>query len=48
MIRKETIRSWGMLIAGVILLKWFVVEAYQIPTGSMEKTMRSGDFSPGQ
>ena len=44
MIKRETIRSYGLLILGVIFLKWFVVEAYKIPTGSMEKTLLAGDF----
>lgn len=44
MIKKETIKSYTYLIIGVILLKWFVVEAYKIPTGSMEKTLQVGDF----
>ena len=44
MIKKESIKSFIMLVAGVILLKWFVVEAYMIPTGSMENTLKTGDF----
>jgi signal peptidase I len=44
MIKKETIKSFLYLILGVIMLKWFVVEAYQIPTGSMERTLLVGDF----
>jgi len=42
------IKSWAVVILIAIGLKSTVVEAYQIPTGSMEKTVLIGDFILGK
>lgn len=42
------LKSWGIVILIAIGLKSTVVEAYQIPTGSMEKTVLIGDFILGK
>ena len=36
-----------VLIAGAVLLRIFVVQAYQIPSASMEDTLQVGDFLIG-
>lgn len=40
---KREIYSWSMVILVVIVLRAIFVEAYVIPTGSMEKTLLIGD-----
>ncbi|MBN2621183.1 signal peptidase I [candidate division WOR-3 bacterium] len=40
---KREIYQWGMVILVVIVLRAIFVEAYVIPTGSMEKTLLIGD-----
>ncbi|MCS7013132.1 MAG: signal peptidase I [Chloroherpetonaceae bacterium] len=46
--KKSKTREWieALIFAGVaaFLLRSFVIEAYRIPTGSMEKTLLAGDF----
>lgn len=41
---KNFIASWGPVILVVLLLRSFVVEAFMVPTGSMEDTILIGDF----
>ncbi|MEO0093487.1 MAG: signal peptidase I [candidate division WOR-3 bacterium] len=41
---KNFIASWGPVIIVVLLLRSFVVEAFMVPTGSMEDTILIGDF----
>lgn len=41
---KNFIASWGPVILIVLLLRSFVVEAFMVPTGSMEDTILIGDF----
>jgi signal peptidase I len=41
------VRSWGTLIIIALLLKVTVIEAYIVPTGSMENTIMTGDFLIG-
>jgi signal peptidase I len=41
---KNFIASWGPVILIVLLLRSFVVEAFMVPTGSMEYTILIGDF----
>ena len=33
-----------LAVASALFIKTFVIEAFRIPTGSMEKTLLSGDF----
>lgn len=40
---KREIYSWAIVIAVVLVLRAIFVEAYVIPTGSMEKTLLIGD-----
>jgi signal peptidase I len=40
---KREIYQWGMVILVVVVLRAIFVEAYVIPTGSMEKTLLIGD-----
>ncbi len=40
----ETLRSLALAVVLVLLLRAFVVEAFKIPTGSMEGTLLVGDF----
>ncbi len=40
---KQELYSWGMVIVVVLILRVIFVEAYVIPTGSMEKTLLIGD-----
>ena len=46
--RKNTVREYVKTIlitlAVALTLKMFVIEAYRIPSGSMEKTLLIGDF----
>jgi len=42
------LKSWAVVILIAVGLKSTVVEAYQIPTGSMEKTVMIGDFILGK
>jgi len=41
------IRSWIIIIVIALLLKVTIVEAYIVPTGSMENTIMTGDFLIG-
>ncbi len=41
---REKIESWVWTILIILLLRAFVVQAYVIPTGSMEDTLLPGDF----
>ncbi|CAN5537806.1 signal peptidase I [soil metagenome] len=45
---KSNVRAWGAVLAGAfvaaLLLRVFVVEAYRIPTTSMESTLLVGDY----
>ena len=41
---REKIESWVWTIIIILLLRAFVVQAYMIPTGSMEDTLLPGDF----
>lgn len=41
---KKIISSWGPVIAVVLFLRAFFVEAFMVPTGSMENTIYIGDF----
>lgn len=41
---KEFIISWAPVIIVVLLIRSFVVEAFMVPSGSMEETIRVGDF----
>ena len=45
---KREVKSWAVVILIAIGLKSTVIEAYQIPTGSMEKTVLIGDFILGK
>jgi len=46
--KKSQIRSWvnaiGFAVIAATLLRYFLIEAYTIPTSSMEKSMLIGDF----
>ncbi len=37
-------RSWGVVILIVLAIRAFVIEAFTVPTGSMETTILPGDF----
>ncbi len=37
-------RSLGMALILFLIIRTFVIEAFQIPTGSMERTLLAGDF----
>ena len=37
-------RSLGMAVVLFLIIKTFLVEAFQIPSGSMERTLLAGDF----
>ncbi|MGC9512921.1 MAG: signal peptidase I [Fidelibacterota bacterium] len=41
------IKSWTLVIIAVFFIRAGIIEAYQIPTGSMEKTIHVGDFLLG-
>ena len=43
----KEIRSWGTIIIIALLLKVTIIEAYIVPTGSMEDTIMTGDFLIG-
>ena len=45
---KREVKSWAVVILIALGLKATVIEAYQIPTGSMEKTVLIGDFILGK
>lgn len=40
----ENIKSLGIAILIVVLIRSFIVQAYRIPSGSMESTLLIGDF----
>ncbi|MEA3311914.1 MAG: signal peptidase I [candidate division WOR-3 bacterium] len=40
----EFVRSWGTVILIVLAIRAFVIEAFTVPTGSMETTILPGDF----
>jgi len=40
----EFVRSWGTVILVVLAIRAFVIEAFTVPTGSMETTILPGDF----
>ncbi len=40
----RVIREWGPVILAVLLIRSFLVEAFMVPTGSMEDTIAIGDF----
>lgn len=39
-----TVRSLGLALVMALLIKHSVIEAYNVPTGSMEDTILVGDF----
>ncbi len=41
---KEFLKSWGSVIIVVLLIRAFIIEAFNVPTGSMEDTILPGDF----
>ncbi len=46
--KKSALREWadaiGFAVIAATLIRWLLLEAYTIPTGSMEKSMLVGDF----
>ena len=44
----QEVKSWGIVLLIALGLKATVIEAYQIPTGSMENTILIGDFILGK
>ena len=40
----DFVRSWGTVILIVLAIRAFVIEAFTVPTGSMEHTILPGDF----
>lgn len=40
----DFVRSWGTVILIVLAIRAFVIEAFTVPTGSMENTILPGDF----
>ena len=46
--KKSELRSWvdaiGFAVIAATILRTFLIEAYTIPTSSMEKSMLVGDF----
>ena len=43
----QEVKSWGIVLLIALGLKATIIEAYQIPTGSMENTILTGDFILG-
>ncbi len=43
---RENIEAFTVAIVMAVMLKYFAVEAYQIPTGSMQPTLMGQDFGP--
>ncbi len=41
---KKNIRSWIYVILTVLFIRAFIVQAFEVPTGSMIKTILPGDF----
>jgi len=41
---RDFVISWGPVIVIVLLIRAFIVEAFMVPSGSMEKTIHVGDF----
>lgn len=41
---KESLKGWGITLLVVLLIRAFILQAYVIPTGSMEDTFLPGDF----
>jgi signal peptidase I len=41
---RNFILSWGPVIIIVLLIRAFIVEAFMVPSGSMEDTIKVGDF----
>ena len=41
---REYAETIGLTMLAALFLKFFIVEAYRIPTGSMENTLLAGDF----
>jgi signal peptidase I len=39
-----TVKSLAIALAGALIIKYSVIEAYNVPTGSMEDTILVGDF----
>jgi len=44
----QEVKSWGIVLLIAFGLKATIIEAYQIPTGSMENTILIGDFMLGK
>jgi len=44
----QEVKSWGVVLLIALGLKATIIEAYQIPTGSMESTILIGDFILGK
>jgi len=44
----QEVKSWGIVLLIALGLKATIIEAYQIPTGSMEDTILIGDFMLGK